>query len=170
MSAIVPRTLWLPGQVEKAQKKQSTRLPEGARTEGKETFEVMKGLGAYVPFRDKDGKAAIMAGARLEAWGRVLDPFVRNNIIPGGVVRGWIEAVAADLRLDDWAVERDGGANNLIGEEVRLAVERRGVDVRGRTEVELRMILGEMVKVNRKDWGEQLEEWLRIEKIGKGRD
>lgn len=53
------------------------------------------------------------------------------------------------VELDDAVIERDGGVEALDGEEVVMAAEMRGIDVLGRKEADLKMILEEWLQARK---------------------
>ena len=124
----------------------------------------------YSPeFSDREGKVRrdqlLVAGARISAWPRLWDKFV-DGVLPIGLLEKRLHRAAKELVLDDWSVERDGGARGLNAAEVELAVEKRGLDVTGRSETELRMLLQQCIDDNKSRWSEEMKNWLRLERMG----
>ena len=58
--------------------------------------------------------------------------------IPTSVVRKRVYRRLRELKVDDFAIERDGGIKMLEKEEVRMACEERGINVLGKEEGNLR--------------------------------
>ena len=68
-----------------------------------------------------------------------------------------IEGKSYDLLLDDFAIDRDGGVNNMVDDEVKMALDARGQDVIGKDMVDLRRILQRRVAMNRSEWTEKIK-------------
>ncbi|KAL8797573.1 MAG: hypothetical protein Q9195_000390 [Heterodermia aff. obscurata] len=140
-SGAVPRTLWIPKQVQKARKKLEARRsevfrnppaglnidPEEAKIEKKkpgvlptaEVLHIGRSLGLYSSLWDRIGRPPL--------W----------------LVRWRIKKRLAFVELDDFAIRRDGGVEGLEAAEVCLAAEMRGLDVLGRKESDLRRDLSD---------------------------
>ena len=131
LSGVVPRTCWIPKQIQGAQKKieerrrrsfrEGTLMKKEQRVDGKRIEELPKPallhigrtLGLYSEWWDK-------AGLR--------PPFLASSI----------RKKVAQLEVDDGAIRRGGGVALLDGEEMRLAAADRGLDILEKPEKELR--------------------------------
>ena len=58
--------------------------------------------------------------------------------IPTSLVRKRVYRRLRELKVDDFAIERDGGVKMLEEEEVRMACEERGINVLGKEEGNMR--------------------------------
>ena len=65
----------------------------------------------------------------------------RMGKVPVGLVRSRIVKRAKYLDLDDMAIERDGGVEQMEMEEVKISMEERGLDVLGKNDAQLRNVL-----------------------------
>ena len=139
MSGVVPRSLWIPKQVEKARRQIEERRKEVFRNP-----DPALGLEAEL----KNGKVDEMAKPVILHIGRSLGLYStlwdRMGIPPTPIVRRRVKKHMAFVDLDDAVIERDGGVEPLDGEEATMAAEVRGIDVMGRNEEELKLAL--------KDW------------------
>ena len=70
--------------------------------------------------------------------------------IPTSLVRRRVYRRLRELKVDDFAIERDGGTKMLEKEEVRIACEERGIDVLGKEEGNLRADLKRWMEQRRK--------------------
>lgn len=61
--------------------------------------------------------------------------------IPSSLVRRRVCTRLAELEVDDFAIERDGGVGKMEVREVRMACEERGIDILGKEEGNLRRSL-----------------------------
>lgn len=78
------------------------------------------------------------------------------HVPPLALLRHRLRRRAEHLDLDDYLIERDGGVAELEMEEVRMALVERGLDVLGRSDVQLRAALRRWLEargVVREVWG-----------------
>ena len=131
LSDIVPRTLWIPKQVLKARKKLEARRKDARKMWG--TVPANLDHGPALQPSETEGilKVGRMLGLYPEWWDRL--PWKRVK-----AVRQRLTTRLQELEADDIAIERDGGVEGLEGEEVKMAAERRGLDVLEKEEEELR--------------------------------
>ena len=161
LSAIVPRTLWLPIQQEKAQRKARERVERFSPKADDDAVPYVAGKDCYESHltaqevgASQVRKARIAAGVAINAWPRFWDPLV-SNVLPISLLASRLKRKADDLRLDDMAIERDGGVKRLNEAEARRAAELRGLHTAVKEE-EWKDILQKCIKVNRKDWAEDM--------------
>jgi len=131
MSGVVPRTCWVPKQVQGAREKMEERrrqafrsgnvevlpnAPTGMSQEAKKAaaLHIGQSLGLYPPWWDLTG----------------------FHVMP--VIRRRVEKRIEELEADDLGIRRDGGVEGLEMEEVRIAAEERGLDILGRSDEEVR--------------------------------
>jgi len=60
---------------------------------------------------------------------------------PDGLLKAKIKGRAEYLDMDDYLIESDGGVGEMEMEEVRMALEERGLDVLGKNDEQLKMLL-----------------------------
>ena len=145
MSHVVPRSLWIPKQVEKARRQLEERRKEFFRTPDPALGLEAEMKGGKV---DKMAKPVVLhIGRSLGLYSTVWD---RMGIPPTPVVRRRVKKRMEFVEIDDAAIERDGGAEALNGEEVARAAELRGIDVLGWDAVALKGVL---------------EQWLQARKV-----
>ncbi len=144
MSGAVPRSLWIPMQVESARRKVEERRNGVFRNP-----DPALGLEAEM----KGGKVEEMGQPVIVHIGRSLGIYSslwdRIGVLPTPIVRRRVKRRMEFVELDDAVIERDGGVENLDGEEVVMAAENRGIDVLGRKEVDLKMVLEEWVQARK---------------------
>lgn len=137
MTGLVPRTIWIPKQVEAARK-----AVEERRKAVMEMTSVKGRLGSPVQVIDamqpdaRDQMYGFMAqvyGLYPAWWDRYIP-----SLIPGGVIKRRVRRRIAEIEVDDFAIARDGGVGKMDGEEVVRACEERGIDVLGREAKDLR--------------------------------
>ena len=145
MSHVVPRSLWIPKQVEKARRQLEERRKEIFRNPDPALGLEAEMKGGKV---DKMAKPVVLhIGRSLGLYSTVWD---RMGIPPTPVVRRRVKKRMEFVDIDDAAIERDGGAEALNGEEVARAAELRGIDVLGWDAVALKGVL---------------EQWLQARKV-----
>ena len=153
LSPVVPKTLWVPRQWQKARLKAQKRrehLVKDGITGGKglaqlneqevENFDLsdagdvrrLKGLAQWV-------------GAYPRLWDRVL-----GGALPVSVVKSRLQKKARELQVDDFAIERDGGVAHLSVEEMKVACDMRGLDVLDKGEEDIRSNLSRWLEEGRK--------------------
>lgn len=135
IGGVVPRTLWIPKQVDGAREKVEQRRRETFRNADPAVERVLK---------DQDGdalneKAVVLhIGRSLGLYSNLWD---RVGIPPTPLIRRRVRERMDFVKLDDAMVERDGGALRLEEEEARMAAEMRGIDICGRKEHEVKKIV-----------------------------
>ena len=162
LSVIVPKTLWLPTQVEKARRKAKERVRRISPKADEDAVHYVAGKDSYESAlkvedvgAEKARKARIAAGVAINAWPRLWDPLT-SNVLPMSLLVRRLRRKAEVLRLDDMAIERDGGVKKLSEREVRRAVQLRGVHEKD-DEEDLREILEKCIKINKRYWGEDMK-------------
>ena len=139
-SGAVPRTLWIPKQVQRAREKQQKRRDTAKATWQQNPSSESQGLLT-------DPETTFSIGRMMNAYPAWWDRFLPWK--PVGVVRSRVQRRLHDVQVDDMAIERDGGFQELEEQELTLALEARGIDVLTKGEEELR---------------ENLKTWLRRRK------
>lgn len=61
------------------------------------------------------------------------------------LIRGRVQKRLEELEADDAAIRQEGGVEGLNTEEVTLAAEDRGLDVLGKSDKEVRKVVGRWV-------------------------
>ncbi|KAG8529194.1 uncharacterized protein KY384_005829 [Bacidia gigantensis] len=162
VGAIVPKVVWLPVQWERARRKAKERRERAGKKVGYARKEAgggeVKGLDfSYFP-KSREGvergehwNEMVVNGVRFNAWPGLWDPLVYLKLLPGATLLKRLENRADELRLDDRAIARDGGAKEISVEEVKLCLDARGTDVRGMEESEMKAILGRFIEKNREE-------------------
>lgn len=127
---LTPYTCRIPGHVNKLRRKAEERRARSAEGLAK----VKDGM---VPERVADGHIARVLGLGGSVWDRVglRVPFARRR------VRGALERIVRD----DFMIKAGGGVGKVDDDEVVLAAEVRGLDVREREVSELRDWLGRWI-------------------------
>ena len=133
----VPRTLWIPKQVQNAR--------EGAEKRRAESRDANVAL-LSGPSRQHDIESmaeglqrnvlksyAQCLGLYPRWWDRWIPTMVTTSLLKKRVYRRF-----AELEVDDFAIKRDGGIGKMMEEEVQMACEERGLDILGREEESLR--------------------------------
>lgn len=142
----VPRTLWIPKQVQKAREKQQERRNAAkAAWQRNPSTDFNRTAEPLDPLTDRETLLSI--GRRLDAYPASWDRFLPWT--PVGAVRNRVQRRLQELEADDMAIERDGAVQELEEQEVSLAVEARGMDVLNKNVEELR---------------HDLKSWLRARK------
>lgn len=144
VSGAVPRSLWIPMQVESARRKVEERRNELFRNP-----DPALGLEAEM----KGGKVEEMGQPVMVHIGKSLGLYStlwdRMGVSPTPIVRRRVKRRMEFVELDDAVIERDGGVEALDGEEVEMAAEMRGIDVLGRKEADLKMVLEEWLQARK---------------------
>lgn len=135
LSGVVPRSLWIPKQVEKARRKVEERRREVFRDPdpGLELDAVNK-------------EAVLHIGRSLGLYSSLWD---RIGVPPMPLVRRRLKQRMEFVEIDDGVIEKEGGVEGLDAEEVEFAAEMRGIDILGREEEELRRLLEKWMKGRR---------------------
>lgn len=157
---LVPRTLWIPKQVETARKKNEER-----RNRAKKEFAIKsKEFEASPDQLNPHNYMGAILGCYPHWWDKLPIPatyFISRRL----------EARSLEILLDNYALVRDGGPDAIEGEEeLRRALETRGEDVLGKSEDEMRDRLAERLRDFDAEWKSQDELRLSLAKrlgIGK---
>ena len=135
-SGAVPRSLWVPKQVQKAREKSEARRKE-----------VFRNPPAGLDIDRKEAEPGIMPAPEVLHIGRSLGLYSslwdRIDLPPLWLIRRRIKKRMEFVELDDFTIRRDGGVKGLEAAEVWLAAEMRGLDVLGRKESHLRRHLSD---------------------------
>ena len=135
-SGVVPRTLWVPKQVQKAREKSEARRSE-----------VFRNPPAGLDIDRKEAEPGTLPRAEVLHIGRSLGLYSslwdRIDRPPLWLIRRRIKKRMEFVELDDFTIRRDGSVEGLEAEEVWLAAEMRGLDVLGRKESDLRRDLSD---------------------------
>ena len=130
-SGAIPRSLWVPKQVQKAREKSEARRSE-----------VFRNPPAGLDIDRKETEPEILPLAEVLHLGRSLGLYSslwdRIDLPPLWLIRRRIKKRMDFVALDDLTIRRDGGVEGLEDAEVCLAAEVRGLDVLGRKESDLR--------------------------------
>ncbi len=130
-SGAVPRTLWIPKQVQKAREKMQQR-----RNEAKATSQDVIPTEVNGPqFGPAQRDALVSVGRMLGVYPAWWDGL---PWMPARLVIGRVQRRLQELEADDMAIERDGGVGELEETEVGMAAEARGLDVLDKDVEELR--------------------------------
>ena len=149
MSNVVPRSLWIPKQVEKARAKAEERR-RGVFRNPDPALE----LETKVPERKMEemGTSVLLhIGRSLGLYSTVWD---RIGLPPTVMIRKRVKERMQLVATDDMAIERDGGVEAIEGKEVEMAAEMRGIDVLGMSEADLKR---------------ELKNWMQAKKVLEGK-
>lgn len=133
MGSVVPRTCQIPKQVLSTREK-----AEGRR---KASFREL-----VVPPPEGDEGVVGLKREQLLHIGRSLGLHSTwwpegLGLPPDGLLRARVRKRVEYLEMDDRLIEKDGGVGEMEMEEVRLALEERGLDVLGKSDEQLKMLL-----------------------------
>ena len=70
--------------------------------------------------------------------------------VPSGLLKARVRKGINYLDMDDFAIERDGSVSDLEIEELRIALEDRGIDVLGKDNAQLKVLLRNWLKARGK--------------------
>lgn len=151
---LVPRTLWIPQQIETARKKNEER-----RYRAMKEFAIKsKEFKASPDEPNPHNYMGAILGCYPHWWDKLPIPatyFIRRRL----------EARSLEILLDNYALVRDGGPDAIEGEEeLRRALETRGEDVLQKSEDEMRGRLAEMLRGFDAEWKSQEELRLSLAK------
>ncbi|KAG7009012.1 hypothetical protein G7Y79_00003g008800 [Physcia stellaris] len=136
VNGAIPKTLWVPKQIEHARKKLEARRREVFRNPP---------VGLDLDLKRADSEP--LSKGELLHLGRSLGLYSslwdRINLPPFWLIRRRAKKHMDFVELDDFTIHRDGGVENLESVEVQLAAEMRGLDVLGKKESELRSTLSD---------------------------
>lgn len=139
MSGVVPRTCWVPKQIQGAREKMEERRRQAIRSGNVEVLPTAPtGMS-----QEAEKAAALHIGQSLGLYPSWWDR-TGFRIMP--IIRRRVQKRIEELKVDDFAIQRDGGVEGLEMEEVRIAAEERGLDILGRSDEELRELVGRWVK------------------------
>lgn len=152
LSDVVPRTCKIPRQVaaarERAERRRSVSFRSAALgAPGAASVSAAARAGAEAgggrsPAEEVAGlgrEQVLHVGRSLGLFGRWWDRVGLGP--PGGLVRGRVRRWVEYLDLDDLLIRRDGGVEAMEVEEVRFALEERGLDVLGKNDGQLKGLL-----------------------------
>lgn len=135
-SGAIPRTLWVPKQIEHARTKLEARRRE-----------VFRNPPVGLDLDQKRAKSETLSKGELLHLGRSLGLYSsfwdRIDLPPLWLIRRRAKKHMDFVELDDFTIHRDGGVENLESVEVQLAAEMRGLDVLGKKESDLRSSLSD---------------------------
>ena len=146
VSGVVPRTCYIPRQIESQREKAEKRRKESFRMG---TVEEEKGVPTTVG--DLNKKALLHVGASLGLYRSIWDKIGVSIWPPMPLLRSRVRKEVDYLGLDDMAIERDGGVQGMELDEVKIALEERGLDVLGKNEELLRRSLKEWLGAKEKE-------------------
>lgn len=117
----VPRTIWIPKQVQKA-REEAERRRSKSRKESVFLFAGPPRRSDIESMPDEPQRNALKSYAQSLGlypawWDRWIPTLVPTSLIKRRVYRR-----LGELEVDDFAIERDGGAGKMAGEEVRMYV------------------------------------------------
>lgn len=121
MSGVVPRTLWLPKQLERARIKAQKRRRKSETDLGVEEASSPRAL------IGSGHQGMRYLASRFSLYPAWLDTFFPSTI-PIPFISGRVSKRLNMLDLDDFAIVRDGGSSGLLGEEIQMACDMRGID------------------------------------------
>lgn len=146
VSGVVPRTCYIPKQIEsqraKAEKRRKESFRKGTVAEGKDIPRTVEEL---------DRSQVLHVGASLGLYRSIWDKIGSGIWPPIPLLRSRIRREAEYLGLDDMAIERDGGVRGMDLEEVKIALEERGLDVLGKNDEQLKQCLEEWLGAKEKE-------------------
>ena len=128
ISGVVPRSLWVPKQVDSAREKIEERRREAFRNADPVVERALKNQDADAL---KDKAVILHIGRNLGLYSKLWD---RMGIPLTPEIRRRVKKRMEFVDLDDTMIERDGGVSSLEEEEVRMAAEMRGIDITGKKE------------------------------------
>ena len=138
VSGVVPRTCYIPKQIDsqraRAEKRRKGSFREGTVAEGQDIPRTVGEL---------DRTQVLHVGASLGLYRSIWDKIGSGIWPPIPLLRSRIRREVEYLGLDDMAIERDGGVRGMDLEEIKIALEERGLDVLGKNEEQLRQCLKE---------------------------
>ena len=149
VSGVVPRTCRIPKQVvgarEKAERRRSESFRSGLVTSPPPSAS-SPAKAAVVPGKGYDNEIAELGREEILHIGRSLGLFSTwwdklGLGPPVGLVKGRAKKRLEYLDQDDFLIRKNGGVEAMEMEEVRFALEERGLDVLGKNDVQLRGLL-----------------------------
>ncbi|KAL9126405.1 MAG: hypothetical protein Q9217_004533 [Psora testacea] len=153
LNPVVPKTLWLPGQWERARIKARMRKQEVLQ-------DGTGGEQGYGPLSEQEVENVNVSDAesvrRLRRMARWMDAYPRmwdrlfGNMLPISVVRGRLRRKVWECRVDDFAINRDGGVAPLSSEELKIACDMRALEVLGKTDEDMRRELSRWLEEGRR--------------------
>ena len=153
MTGLVPRIIWIPKQVQSAREKVEKRRREAQRQGDFEMSARDIILQDQIPIQSSSEQKMTLKyiAQSLNLYSPVLDRYFPFLLLPA-LVRGRVNKRLEDLRVDDFAIARDGGVQSMSAEEVILACEERGMDVLEKEEDVLREQLSGWVERRKRNW------------------
>lgn len=147
VTGAVPRVIWIPkqvrGQRERAEERRRICQQIGGFESSAGTMILRDEISSFTGSRQREAYRYIAQSLGL--YSEFLDKYV-SFLIPPGFVRRRVDRRLEDLKVDDFAIVRDGGVQGMNKEEVVTACEERGMDVLGKEEGELRKALSKWVE------------------------
>jgi len=136
MTGVVPRTCMIPKQVQKLREKTEARRGESFR-EG--TLSPEDQSSRTVEIDDLKSFQMVHIGRSLGLYPALFDRLFGS--FPTAALKARVRRWKEYLELDDVAIERNGGVEQMEMEEVRIAAEERGLDVLGKNDTQLKGVL-----------------------------
>ena len=136
MAGVVPRTCMIPKQVQMMREKREARRAQSFRDgtldqASRNTPEV----------DDLKSFQLVHIGRSLGLYPALFDRLFGG--FPTAALRARVRRWKEYLELDDVAIERNGGVQEMEMEEVRIAAEERGLDVLGKNDTQLKGVLND---------------------------
>jgi len=147
LTGVVPKTLWIPKQVDGVRaaaerRRRETKKVVGVNVDGPVGWSEIQAL----PLGKRQDMIRYL-GKALEVYPRLWDRVLGD--VPVALIGGRVEKRIKAIEVDDVALERDGGAGGLVEEEVRIACVERGLDTLGLEEGKVRGELFRWLRVRR---------------------
>ena len=138
MSGVVPTTCKIPKQISGAREALEERRTRSFRGG---TVASKGDVGKEV--EDLGREEILHVGRSLGLFSKWWDKLAEAGLggAPSGLVRMRVKRTLEYLDMDDFAIERDGGVGEMEVEEVRIALEERGLDVLGKNDAQLKSLL-----------------------------
>ena len=161
LSPIVPKTLWLPSQWEKARRKAALRRQRYICLEGGSVApNARRASSTSSPVRPSGVEAALgvsnyNTGITLNAWPRWWDSWLVQRM-PASYLIQRIDSKTSELLLDDFAICRDGGVSAMVDEEIMMALDARGYDIIGKEMTELRGVFEKELEKSKSKWTREM--------------
>ena len=159
LSPIVPKTLWLPSQWEKARWKAEGRRRRWNRLRLRDQRSASDGGPPSSAPSLLPEESRYEEGVRLNAWPRWCDATL-IRWLPASMVNKRVEKVSRNLLLDSFAIDRDGDVDGMVDDEVKMALDARGCGVIGKDMADLRRTLQQEVAKSRSEWAGEMKSLL----------
>ncbi|KAL8844324.1 MAG: hypothetical protein Q9176_001234 [Flavoplaca citrina] len=136
LSGVVPRTCRIPRQIDGAREKAEARrrksFRDGTISSAGETQDIQN-------VRKLPRPVILHVGRSLGLYSSLWD---KIGVMPTLLLPRRIQKAVERIDVDDFAIEKGGGAKYLSGEELKLAAGERGLDVIGKSRDEIGSVLG----------------------------